>query len=316
MFAKGFCLNYDEALMNITQSRIIIAFAALYIIWGSTYLAIRFAIESLPPFLMAGLRFLIAGLILYAFAHYKNKEPRPSLVQWRSALIIGGLLLCGGNGSVVWAEQFVPSGLASLFIATTPLWMVLLEWLWHRGKRPAFGVFAGICVGFFGVWLLMAPTTGTQPIHLGGALMLLLAALLWSIGSIYSKRAPLPKSPLRGTGMEMIAGGAVLILLGIFSGELTSAHPSAFTLKSVWAFIYLIFFGSLVGFTAYIWLLKAVGAAKASTYAFVNPLVAVFLGWALGGEMLSAQTIAAALIIVAAVVVITRYQREEQAVAA
>ncbi len=303
-----------EIEMNLTKSRILIAFAALYIIWGSTYLAIRFAIESLPPFLMAGLRFLIAGVILYAFARYKNKEPHPSLRQWKSALIIGGLLLCGGNGSVVWAERYVPSGLASLFIATTPFWMVLLEWLWHRGKRPSLGVFAGIGVGFFGVWLLMAPHTGSQPIHLVGALVLLTAALLWSIGSIYSKTAPLPKTLLLATGMEMIAGGAALILLGIFSGELLTVHPAGFTAKSVLAFVYLIFFGSLVGFTAYIWLLKTVGAAKASTYAFVNPLVAVLLGWIWGGEALSVQTVVAALIIVAAVVVITVYHKEDHGV--
>jgi len=300
--------------MNVQRSRIIIAFAALYLIWGSTYLAIRFAIESLPLFLMAGIRFLTAGVILYAFARYKNKSPRPNSRQWISALIIGGLLLCGGNGSVVWAEQFVPSGLAALFIATTPLWMVLLEWLWHRGCRPSAGVFAGIFVGFSGVWLLMAPNAlhpDAHPIHLGGAAMLLLAALLWSIGSIYSKKAPLPRSPLMATGMEMIAGGGLLIVLGILQGECSRFHPADFTAKSVLAFVYIIFFGSIVGFTAYIWLLKAVGAAKASTYAFVNPLVAVFLGWALGGEAITGQAVFAALIIVAAVVVITVYHKEE-----
>jgi drug/metabolite transporter (DMT)-like permease len=303
--------------MNVTRSRIIIAFAALYIIWGSTYLAIRFAIETLPLFLMAGLRFFIAGTILYGFARYKNKSPRPQPRHWVSAFVIGGLLLCGGNGSVVWAEQYVPSGLASLFIATTPLWMVLLEWLWHRGRRPSAGVFAGIFVGFLGVWLLMAPNTfhpGAHPIHLGGALMLLLAALLWSIGSIYSKKAPLPKSPLMATAMEMIAGGAVLIFLGLMQNELSRSYPFQFTIKSIAAFFYLIVFGSLVGFTAYIWLLKAVGAAKASTYAFVNPLVAVFLGWALAGEALTVQTILATLVIVAAVVMITAYHKEEVAV--
>ncbi len=301
--------------MNITKTRIIIAFTALYIIWGSTYLAIRFAIESLPPFLMAGLRFFLAGLILFAFARLKNKDPKPQQRHWISAFIIGGLLLCGGNGSVVWAEQFVPSGVASLFIATTPFWMVMLEWRWLKTKRPAAGVFWGIVVGFFGVWLLMAPRAGTQPIHLGGAAMLLLAAFLWSVGAIYSKRAPLPKSPLLSTGMEMMAGGIVLLVLGILHGEMATVHPEAFTAKSVWAFFYLVVFGSLVGFTAFIWLLKAVGAAKTSTYAFVNPLVAVFLGWSLGGEALTAQTVMATLIIVASVVAITVYHKEDAAAA-
>jgi drug/metabolite transporter (DMT)-like permease len=300
--------------MIVTKSRIIIAFAALYIIWGSTYLAIRFAIESLPPFLMAGLRFAAAGIFLYMITRLKNKDPRPERRHWISALIIGGLLLCGGNGSVVWAEQYVPSGIASLFIATTPLWMVLLEWLWHRGRRPSLGVFGGIAMGFFGVWLLVAPTAlhpGAHPIHLRGALMLLMAAFLWSIGSIYSKKAPLPNSPMLATAMEMMAGGVLLIVLGLAQGELQRFHPANFTVKSIAAFFYLITFGSLVGFTAYIWLLKAVGIAKASTYAFVNPLVAVMLGWTLAGEPLTVATVMAALIIVAAVVVITRHQPEE-----
>jgi drug/metabolite transporter (DMT)-like permease len=297
-----------------TRGRIFLAFAALYIVWGSTYLAIRFAIETLPPFLMAGLRFWIAGLILYGFASRKEGFSVPSGRHWVSALVIGGLLLCGGNGCVVWAERYVPSGLASLFIATTPLWMVLLEWLWHRGRRPSAGVFAGIFVGFLGVWLLMAPNVfhrDSHSVHPAGAMMLLLAALLWSIGSIYSKRAPLPSSPLVATGMEMIAGGTLLVILGILRGECAGIDPSGFTVRSVAAFVYLISFGSLVGFTAYIWLLKTVGAAKASTYAFVNPLVAVFLGWAMGGETLKVQTVLAMAVIVAAVVMITRYHKEE-----
>jgi drug/metabolite transporter (DMT)-like permease len=297
--------------MTITRTRIIIAFAAVYLVWGSTYLAIRFAIESLPPFLMAGARFFIAGLILYAFARLKNKDPRPAKQHWISASIIGGLFLCGGNGGVVWAEQFVPSGMASLFIATIPFWVVILGWLWHRTKRPAAGVLGGILLGFFGVWLLVAPQTGAQPVHGGGVAVLLTAAFLWSVGAVYAKKAPLPQSSLLTTGMEMIAGGGILMLLGTLTGEFSGFQPQAFTMKSVMAFVYLIVFGSLIGFTAFSWLLKAVGAAKTSTYAFVNPLVAVFLGWSLGGEALTAQTVMATVIIVASVVAITIYHKEE-----
>ncbi|MDP2654398.1 MAG: drug/metabolite exporter YedA [Candidatus Omnitrophota bacterium] len=300
--------------MKVTRLRIAAAFAAVYLIWGSTYLAIRFAIETLPPFSMAGLRFLIAGIALYVFARYVRRHPAPEPRHWKPALIIGFLLLLGGNGGVVWAEQYVPSGLASLFIATVPLWMVLLEWLWHRQARPGTGVFAGIALGFWGVWLLMAPGFSQnphQPIHLGGTLALLTASLSWAVGSVYSRKAVLPDSPLVATGMEMTAGGACLLLLGLLQGEAAGWDPAAFSIKSVLAFLYLVVFGSLIGFTAYIWLLRAVGPARTSTYAFVNPVVAVLLGWGLGGEALTGRTILAALTIVAAVGVITFHQREE-----
>ena len=186
--------NIKQALSF--RTRVIIAFAAVYLIWGSTYLAIRFTIETLPPFLSAGLRFFLAGLILYAFARLKKGEKAPQKKHWGSAFITGGFLLLGGNGCVVWAERYVPSGLAALFIAIVPLWMVLLEWWWHDTKRPSLGVFFGIGIGFFGVWLLMAPDflhLGTHSIHLGGAFLLLFASFSWSIGSVYSRKADLPK---------------------------------------------------------------------------------------------------------------------------
>ena len=291
----------------------IAAFAAVYLIWGSTYLAIRFTIETLPPFLSAGLRFLVAGLILYVFARFKNKEAAPQPKHWGPAFIMGGFLLLGGNGCVVWAERYVPSGLASLFIAIVPLWMVLLEWWWHKTKRPSKGVFLGIGIGFLGVWLLMAPNflhLGVHNIHLGGALLLLLASFSWSIGSVYSRKADLPKSPFLSTAMQMIGGGILLLLFSILQGEYTHFHIINFSFKSMAALVYLIIFGSLVAFTAYLWLLKNVGVAQTSTYAFVNPVVAIFLGWAFAGEKLDAQTGIAALFVLVAVIVITVYHKE------
>jgi drug/metabolite transporter (DMT)-like permease len=293
--------------------RKITAFAAVYLIWGSTYLAIRFTIETLPPFLSAGLRFFLAGLILYVFARFKNGEAAPQQKHWGSAFIAGGFLLLGGNGCVVWAEHFVPSGLAALFIAIVPLWMVLLEWCWQKTKRPSTGVFFGIGIGFLGVWLLMAPDFlhhGSQSIHLGGALLLLLASFSWSIGSIYSRNADLPKTPFLSTAMQMIAGGILLFLVGLSQGEYAHFHVVNFSAKSIGALIYLVIFGSLLAFTAYLWLLKNVGVARTSTYAFVNPVVAIFLGWAFAGEKLNTQTGVAALFVLVAVIVITLYHKE------
>ena len=300
------------AVQSNINSRRIAAFAAVYLIWGSTYLAIRFTIETLPPFLSAGLRFLVAGVLLYAFARFQDKEAAPQFKHWQSASIVGGLLLLGGNGCVVWAERYVPSGLAALFIAIVPLWMVLLEWWWHQTQRPSLGVFLGIGIGFFGVWLLMAPDIlhlGAHSTHGGGAFLLLVASLSWSIGSVYSRRADLPKSPFLSTAMEMIVGGSLLFLFGMISGEYRHIHCADFSAKSMLALLYLVVFGSLVGFTAYLWLLKNVGVARTSTYAFVNPVVAIFLGWAFAGEKFDAQTAIAAFFVLVAVIVITVYHK-------
>jgi len=288
------------------RTKVIAAFAAVYVIWGSTYLAIRFAIETLPPFLSAGFRFFLAGIILYVFARFRMKEPAPLRKHWKSAFIIGGFLLLGGNGSVVWAERYVPSGLAALFLAITPLWMVLLEWWWHETKRPSLGVFLGIGLGFIGVWLLMSPDIlhiGAHSIHLGGAFLLLFASLSWSIGSVYSRRS---------TAMQMIGGGVLMMLVGMLKGEYAHFHFIDFSVKSMVALVYLIIFGSLFGFTTYLWLLKHVGIARASTYAFVNPVVAIFLGWMWAGEKLDAQTGIAAFFVLVAVIVITIYHKEPE----
>jgi drug/metabolite transporter (DMT)-like permease len=292
--------------------RVVAAFAAVYIIWGSTYLAIRWAIETLPPFLMAGIRFVIAGGLIYAWVRLRG-GPRPGWLNWRAAFVVGGLLLLGGNGMVVVAEQWVPSGLTALLIATTPLWMVLLDWA-QRGVRPGLGVAFGLVVGLVGIVLLIGPdqvmTQGTN-IHLGGALLILGASVSWAVGSIYSRRAALPASPLLATGMEMLGGGILLLLAGTLAGEWPRLNVAAISLRSGLALAFLIIFGSLVAFTAYVWLLKNVSAGRVSTYAYVNPVVAVFLGWALASEPLTTRTLIAAAVIVAAVAIITTYRARE-----
>jgi len=296
----------------VSKARILIAFAAVYFIWGSTYLAIRFSIETIPSLLSGGLRFFIAGIVLYIFARYVKKEPAAQQKHWQSAFILGALMLLGGNGCVVLAEHYVPSGLAALFIALVPLWMVLLEWWWHKTQRPSLGIFFGIGIGFLGVWLLMAPNllhVGAHQINLFGAALLLLASFSWSIGSLYSRKAHLPKSPFLSTGIQMIAGGGLMLFLSVFHGEWTHLASVHLSFKSIAALIYLIVGGSLIALTSYLWLLKHVGVARTSTYALVNPVVAIFLGCAFAGEQLDTQTILAAFLVLVAVIVITIYHR-------
>ena len=288
---------------------VILAFASIYIIWGSTYLAIRIAIETIPPFLMAGTRFVIAGALLYGWAMARG-EPRPSRIHLRPIIIIGGLLLLGGNGGVTWAEQTVPSGTAALLVATVPIWMVLLDWLRPGGRRPAKRVFLGLGLGFAGIVLLIGPgqISGSNQTPLIGGLVIVLAAFSWATGSIYSRSARLPESPLVSTALEMLAGGALLLLVGSLAGEWGQLDSAQFSLRSILALVYLIFFGSIIAFTAYIWLLKVSTPARVSTYAYVNPVVAVFLGGAILGEALTAQTLLAAAIIISAVALITVYR--------
>lgn len=285
------------------------AFAAIYLIWGSTYLAIRFAVETFPPFLMAGMRFLVAGAILYPWSRLHGAS-QPVRAHWLAATVVGGLLLLGGNGGVVWAAQRVPSGLTALLIGTVPLWMALLDGLRPGGMKPNSGVMVGLLLGLFGIMLLVGPgkLAGARQVDLVGAAVLILASLSWASGSLYSRRAQLPASPLLATAMEMLAGGALLLIASLLVGEWARFDSSTLSLRSWLALGYLIIFGALVGFTAYIWLLRVSTPAHVSTYAYVNPVVAIFLGWAFAGEPLTARTLLAAAVIVAAVVIITTYR--------
>jgi drug/metabolite transporter (DMT)-like permease len=296
----------DPSSDRTRRIRVAVALGGLYFIWGSTYLAIRIAIETLPPFLMAGVRFIIAGGILYGWARVRGAA-RPTMDFWRTAAISGGLMLACGNGAVVWAEQFVPSGMVSLLVATVPLWIVLQDWGWGRGGAPAAGVFVGIVWGFVGVLILVTGTEIGQATfqHLLGGLLVLGGAGAWAAGSLVSRYGARPRSAALGNGMQMLVGGGVLLLGGLLMGEARSFDPGAASSSSLLAVLYLIVFGSLVGFSSYIWLLRNTTPAVASTYAYVNPVVALLLGWALAQEPLSARTLLAAFVILSGVMVIT-----------
>ncbi len=289
------------------RAEIVLAFAAVYVLWGSTYLAIRFGVETIPPFLMAGLRHLTAGALLYGWLRLRG-TPRPEPRHWRAAAIVGGLLLLGGNGLVTWAEQRVPSGLAALIVASVPIWMTVLDGI-QRRERPHGVVIAGLAMGLAGIAFLVAPGqfAGGARVDPLGAAALLTAALLWAIGSLYSRRATLPSSTLLATAMEMIAGGAILLAAAGLTREWQGFSLAAVSTRSLLALGYLIVAGSLLGFSAYIFLLGATTPARVSTYAYVNPLVAVFLGWLLAGEAVTPRTLVAAVVIVAAVALIIRH---------
>ncbi len=293
--------------------RLIGAFAAVYIIWGSTYLAIRYAVDTMPPFLMAGVRFLIAGGILYGFMAARG-TPAPKRIHWRSTLIIGALLLLVGNGGVVWAEQRIPSGIASLMVAIVPLWIVLIDWLRPGGSRPALPVMGGVLIGLAGIGLLvMGGDEASQPIDLTGIISILLATICWASGTFYARKAPLSSSSLQTTAMEMLCGGALLLIVGTMTGEWGRLNVAKISATSVIAVAYLIVFGALVAYTAYTYLINHAPPARAATYAYVNPVVAVFLGWLFRGEPLTIRTLIAAAIIVGSVVIITTYNSSRSA---
>lgn len=293
---------------------IVLAFLAVYLIWGSTYLAIRWSVETMPPFLMAAVRFLTAGALLYGWFHARGMT-RPSAKQWKAATISGGLLLGGGNGAVVVAVQWVPSGLAALLVGTVPLWIVLVDWLAGSRVRPSTRSGIGVVVGFAGIAILAgSPGVGAGgPREAFAAVLVLAGSLSWALGSIYSKyAADLPRpGPL--VSMQMLTGGSILLLMSIAAGEPFSFDISAVSLKSVLSLAYLITFGAMVAYAAYVWLLNVVSPAKATTYAYVNPVVAMFLGWALADEPLSFRALLAAAIILGAVVLITTEARRRPA---
>ena len=292
---------------------IILAFAAIYLIWGSTYLGILFAIQSIPPFLMAGARFCISGSIMYVAARLTG-SPRPNQVTWRSSLIVGGCLLLCGNGAVSISEQWVPSGLASLLVATVPIYMALLGWLTRIAPRPAPIVWLGLIGGFIGVGMLVGPalttvmTTSSNHFALG-VCILLLGSLIWSIGSLYSRTAVSSPTLILAAGQQMICGGTLLFLVGLAFGEQHRFDLANVTPLSMWAFAYLVVIGALIGYTAYFWLLRHCEPAKVATYAYVNPVVAVLLGTLFAHESLSPSTLIGAGLIVGSVAVVITAQQ-------
>jgi drug/metabolite transporter (DMT)-like permease len=295
------------------RGKLVLAFLAVYLIWGSTYLAIRVAEETLPPFFMAGTRFVVAGLILFAWVKLRGVSPRESKSHWGSALVVGGLMLMGGHGAVVWAEQWVPSGLVSLLVATVPLWMAFSYWL-QGGSKPSLRVAGGLVLGFAGVVLLVGSLEdlGNANVGLIGGVVVVFGAFLWANGSLYSRSGKLPSSPLLATAMEMIAGGTLLLVASFVTGEWMRIRLDLVSMRSLIAWVYLVAFGALVAFTCYIWLLKTCSPSRVSTYAYVNPIVAMFLGWALAQEPITARNTLAAVTILASVIIITTRQTQEK----
>ena len=289
-----------------TRTLLVAAFAIVYVVWGSTYLAIRVAVETLPPFLAAGVRFVIAGGLLLPFLAAKGIS-KPSRQQWRHAWVAGTLLLVGGNGLVMWAEKFIPSGLTALIVALAPVWFALIDWLRPSGIRPRFKTIVGIVVGFIGVAMLVngRGPTGPGQTFWFGALAVIVAGISWASGSLYAKHSPNAGSPWMNAAAQMICGGVGLLLVGLLLGEPWRTDWSHVSGRSLAALGYLIVFGSWIGFSAYVWLLKASTPSRVSTYAYVNPVIAVFLGWALLGESLSAHMLVGALIVLAGVITIT-----------
>ena len=311
--------------LGTARARIWAALAIVYVVWGSTYLGIDLAVRTIPPFLMAAVRFLVAGTLLYLWASRRgdrrsldgagnerrgrlrrrrsgNRNDRPTARHWLSALLIGAPMLAVGNAAVGWAEQTVDTGTASLIIASVPLWMAVLDRVLYAQRRTRTALL-GLVAGFGGVGLLVAPGgSGVQ----GRAFVLVLSSLAWAIGSLYSRHAPLPRRPLVGAAMQMLAGGAVLIVVAAASGEVGRVHPGSISLESWLGLAYLVGAGSLLAFTAYMWLLRAAPTSLVGTYAYVNPIVAVLLGTLLLGEPLGWRTLAAGGVIVASVALIVR----------
>ncbi|MEJ2481872.1 MAG: EamA family transporter [Gemmatimonadota bacterium] len=289
--------------------RIVLAFAAVYLIWGSTYLAIRFAVETLPPFLMLAARFGVAGLLLFGWLRYRGM-PVPPRREWAGSAAVGGLLLVGGTGAVGWAEQWIPSGLAALIVTIVPVWMVLLDWIRPEGRRPKAPVVAGLVLGFAGVALLIGPVElgGGGRMQYLGMLAVVFGTISWATGSVLGSRFPHPSAPRMAAALQMLMGGLLLLLLGSAAGEWGRLQPTAVSAKSVAALAYLVVFGSIIAFAAYVYLLRESTPARVGSYAYVNPVVAVFLGWALADEPVATRTLLAAAIIITGVVLIVSHR--------
>jgi drug/metabolite transporter (DMT)-like permease len=287
------------------RARIWAALAVVYVVWGSTYLGIDLAVRTMPPFLMAALRFLIAGGLLYVWAIRRgDRSDRPTARHWLSAFLIGAPMLAIGNAGVGWAEQTLDTGTASLIIASVPLWLALLDRVFYA-QRLARTIVIGLVIGFAGVGLLVAPG-GTGGAGSKAGIVLVFSSFAWAVGSLYARRAVLPRRPLVGAGMQMLAGALILTVVGAVAGEFGRVHPEAISLESWLGLAYLVGFGSLLAFSAYMWLLRNAPTSLVGTYAYVNPIVAVLLGTVVLGEPLTWRTLVGGGIILCAVALIVR----------
>ncbi len=302
--------NKSELLVMIA------AFAAVYLIWGSTYLAIKYAIISIPTFLLGGIRFTIAGALMLLWGRISPNYERPKLVHWRTSAIVGFLLLTIGNGGVVIAEHHISSGMTALMVATLPFWVILIGWLFMKTGRPNLRITLGLAVGFAGVMLLISGGSSAGDSTTGGTAIGFIAVtastLAWAIGSLYGIKAPSVRSPIVAAGMQMLCGGSFMLIVGSVRGEWSAFNVAAVTTESWLALAYLIFFGAIVAYTAYSWLVKNVSPTALSTYAYVNPAIAVLLGWAIAGETLSGTMMIGAAIVVGSVALITLKKRKKR----
>ena len=292
--------GYVVCIVNL---KLLAAYAAVFFVWGSTYLFIHFGLEQLPPFVLAATRFLLAGTILYTWCRVRGaKAPKPD--EWRAALVTGGLFFLCGNGAVVWSQQRLPSGIAALLVAIIPLWVVLLEWLRPPHRRPDVLVSVGLLLGLSGLVLLVGVNAG-QRIDPLAALVLAGGSLCWAYGTLYAQRATQPSSPLLTASMQLLSGGALLTIVALLRGEPALTPWTSLTLASIGAILYLAFFGSILAFSAYIWLVRVAPAARLATYAYVNPVVAMVLGWLFAQERLTARTLLASAVVLAGVALVT-----------
>ncbi|HET9440406.1 MAG TPA: EamA family transporter [Longimicrobiales bacterium] len=295
---------------HVSRAKLFAAFAAIYIIWGSTYLAIKFAVQSIPPFMVGATRFLVAGAVLYGWARWQSGL-RPTRKQWIDGLVLGVFLLGVGNGCVVWAQQRTPSGITALIVAIVPLLVVLIDWWRPGGKNPGAAAIVGVVIGLAGMALLIGPSAvlGAGDIAPIAALVLLAGSLSWSAATVFGKRASVPPAPLLAAAIQLLGGALSLTIVSLVAGELARVQPAEIPLRATLSVLYLIVFGSIIAFSAYSWLLRVAQPAKISTYAYVNPIVAMFLGWAFAGEELTARVLMAAAIVLTGVALITRRTR-------
>ena len=298
-----------------SSTQLVLGFASIYLIWGSTYLGIRYASETIPPLLMMAIRHSLGGVLVYAWARYRG-APAPSAKQWGYAAIAGTILFLGGHGTLAWAELKVPSGIAALLCATLPLWTVLIAWFDRSERKLGAKVWTGLLLVFAGVAILIGPEA-LRPhgsFDMLATFTAMFGSFAWAVGTAYSHRAKLPSSTVLSAAMQMITGGSSLYVASALSGEIGQVHLASLTLRSVGALAYLIVFGSIIAFTVFTWLVSVCRPSRVSTYAYVNPVVAVFLGWALAKEPIGVHTIVATAIILAGVALVStrnRHAKEE-----
>lgn len=302
------------ALLSIpVKWRVIGAFIIICGIWGSSYLSIKFALETMPPFLLSSVRFMFAGVVMILLAR-RQGVALPTRLQWRKAFFTGFFMFALANSMLVWAQKYMPSGLAATLYATVPLWFVVLGWLWMGESRPSRRVIAGLMIGLAGVMLLIQPGESAGNAQPLGVVMILIGAFSWTFGSLLSRKSPTSTSPVLSSGMYTLAGGCIMLVMSIVTGEWAQFNPAAVSMKSFLSLLHLIFSSSIIAFLAYMWLLTVTSPNRVATYAFINPVLAVFLGWLLGGEQLTVQElIATAVILMAVVLIVTAQARPSRA---